>query len=89
MGALIPEISVDSGLIGSPEFGTPEKNGKPALVKFTSLFTVTQPGARVHLKSERYNGEVLVVKSQFVGDTHGRDFYTHYQGTLLSGAPRA
>jgi hypothetical protein len=84
--AAVPLISPDSGLIGSPEFGTPEKKGKPALVKFKSLLVPTQPGARVHLKSERYDGNVRVKKVEISGDSHGGDWYTTIQGVLLDGA---
>lgn len=86
--AAVPFVSPDSGLIGSPEFGTPEKKGKPALVKFKSLLIPTLPGARVHLKSERYDGNVRVKKVSFEGDTHGGAWYTTFQGTLLDGTVR-
>lgn len=83
--ASVPFISPDSGLIGSPEFGTPEKKGKPALVKFKSLLMPTLPGARVRLKSERYDGHVRIKKCETAGDTHGGDWYVTIQGTLLDG----
>lgn len=78
----IPEISVDSGLIGSPEFGTPEKKGKPALLKFTALLRPVTIGALVHLKSAFHDGDVRVKKASFVGDTHGLDWYVNYEGVL-------
>lgn len=81
--AAVPVISPDSGLIGSPEFGTPEKKGKPALIKFKSLLRATSPGARVKLKSERYDGFVRVKKASFEGDTHSGPYYTTIQGVLL------
>jgi hypothetical protein len=81
--AAVPEISPTTGLIGSPEFGTPEKKGKPALVKFKSLLMPTQPGARVKLKSDRYDGFVRVKKVSIEGDTHGGSWYTTYQGIIL------
>lgn len=80
--AAIPLISPDSGLIGSPEFGTPEKKGKPALVKFKSLLMPTLPGARVRLKSKRYDGVVRVKKCEHNGDTHGGDWFTVYEGII-------
>lgn len=87
--AAIPLISADSGLIGSPEFGAPEKKGKPALVKFKSLLMPTLPGARVRLKSLRYDGVVRVKKVEFEGDTFGGDWYTTYQGILTDGTTGA
>jgi hypothetical protein len=80
--AAIPLISPDSGLIGSPEFGTPEKKGKPALIKFTSLLMPSLPGALVRLRSARYNGIVRLKTVEMNGDTHGGEWYTVYQGVL-------
>ena len=82
--AEFPEISPDSGLIGSPEFGSPEKKGKPALVKFRSLLQPCVPGAKLVLRSRRYNGPVRVKKISIIGDTHGAEWYTDYEGVLLS-----
>lgn len=78
----IPEISPSTGLIGSPEMGTAEKKGQPALVKFRSLIIPTRPGALVHLTSNRYNGNVRVKKCDFTGDTAGGDWYTDIQGVV-------
>lgn len=79
---MVPLISPTTGLIGSPEMGTPRKKGKPALCKFTSLLTPTRPGAKVQLQSERYNGVVTVQKCVFDGDTYGGPWYTHFQGSI-------
>lgn len=79
----IPEISVDSGLLGSPEMGTPPKKGKPPLVKFKSLLIPTRPGAKVKLVSKRYNGYVRVVAVTFTGDTHGGEWETEISGQIL------
>lgn len=80
--AAIPLVSPDSGLIGSPEFGSPEKKGKPALVKFTSLLFPTLPGARVRLKSARYDGVIRVKKVNLKGDTHGNEWFSIIEGIL-------
>jgi len=40
--------------------GSPEAQGKPALCQFKSLLIPTRPGARVHLRSDRYDGRRLV-----------------------------
>lgn len=85
VGSLIPEISPESGLIGSPEMGTPEKKGKPALLKFKFLLQPTIPGGRLKLRSKRYNGVVKVIKCVFEGDTHGNDWYTTAFGVIVSG----
>lgn len=82
--AEFPRIDADSGLVGSPEFGAPEKKGKPALVKFQALLQPCLPGAKVYLKSLRYDGFVRVKTVEFGLDTHGGEFYTTYQGILLN-----
>jgi hypothetical protein len=79
----IPEITPQTGLVGSPEMGSPPTKGKPALLKFKSLLVPTKPGAKVKLKSERYDGFVLVHKCSFEGDTHGGDWYTSIEGTII------
>lgn len=78
----IPEIAPDSGLIGSPEMGNPARKGGPALLKFKSLLLPAVPGARVKLKSERYNGYVVALKVTHVGDTSGQDWYSEIDGEI-------
>lgn len=79
----VPEISQSSGLIGSPEMGTPTKKGKPALVKFKSLLIPMKPGSKVKLISDRYNGYVRVEACTFSGDTGGGEWYTEISGSVL------
>lgn len=78
----IPEVDPEHGLIGSPEMGTPETKGKPALLKFRSLLIPTKPGAKVRLRSARYDGVLRVKKCEFTGDTHGGDWYTDIHGVI-------
>lgn len=84
--AEVPLISPDTGLIGSPEFGSPEKKTKTALVKFKYLLQPTVPGAKVRLQSKRYDGFVRVKKCSMEGDTHGAEWYTSVEGVLISGS---
>lgn len=79
----IPDIGPDSGLIGSPEMGTPDTQGKPALITFKSLLVPTKPGAKVRLRSARYDGELRVVRCTYDGDTHGGPWFTEIQGVAL------
>lgn len=79
---LIPELSADSGLIETPEFGTPEKKGQPFTLKFKSLLRPVQVGAVLRLKSRAHDGEVLVKKASVTGDTHGGDWYVNYEGII-------
>ncbi len=77
------EISKSSGMVGSPEMGTPDKKGKPSKLTIKSLLIPMKPGRRVKLKSERYDGLVRVVSCKFDGDTHGGEWFTEIQGTLI------
>jgi hypothetical protein len=78
----IPDITPDTGLVGSPEMGSPATKGKPALLKFKALLFVIRPGAKVKLKSERYNGYIRVHRLSYTGDTHGGEWYTDIDGTI-------
>lgn len=74
-------LTPDSGLIGSPEHGTPEKKGKPSVLKARSLM---QPqivcGGRVEIRSGAIKGQFAVKKLSHAGDTHGTDWYTDLEG---------
>lgn len=83
LGTSIPLISPATGLIGSPEMGTPEKATKPALCKFKALLTPTKPGARVHLKSDRYDTDLKVIKCEMDLDTHSGPWFTTIYGQIL------
>lgn len=79
---LVPELSPETGLIGSPEFGAPLKKGGRPLVKFRCLLDgKIKPGGRVELRSERHRGPIRVVKLEHTGDTAGGDWYTDCEGT--------
>lgn len=79
----IPDITPTTGLIGSPEMGSPSTKGKPAYLQFKCLLTVVKPGGKVKLTSERYNGYIRVHKIVYTGDTHGGDWYSTIYGTVL------
>lgn len=79
----IPELSPSSGLIGSPEMGSPKKKGEPALLKFKALLTPVKPGGKVKLVSERYNGFIRVEAVTFSGDSSGGDWYSEMSGSIL------
>jgi uncharacterized protein YwbE len=76
-------ISSSSGMVDSPEMGKPDKKKGPSKVAIKSLLIPMKPGRRVKLESDRYNGLVRVVSCTFSGDTHGGDWYTEIQGTLI------
>lgn len=78
----VPEITPDTGLVGSPEMGSPPTKGKPQLLRFKALLFHVKPGGKVKLRSERYDGFVRVHKVSFEGDTHGGDWYTTIDATI-------
>jgi hypothetical protein len=78
---LIPEISSTTGLVGSPEMGSPEKKGQAALIRLVSLLTPVRPGGKVRLKSSRYDGEITLKRVEHDGDTAGGPWYSAMEGT--------
>lgn len=90
IGATIPELSAESGLIGSPEYGSSEevkkqlkKNGKPLLKVRCLLNHALKIGSVVSIRSERHNGQLKIHKVEHSGDTHGGDWYTDFEGKPL------
>jgi hypothetical protein len=77
----IPVVSAAIGnLIGSPEMGTPEKKGKPPLLKFTALLIPEAlPGGRVRVVSERYDGIFRTRKVEHDCDTESGPWYSHFE----------
>lgn len=76
----VPELSPESGLIGSPEFGAPEVKGAKPLIKVKCLLNgKIKIGSQVVLKSERHKGPVRVRKLEHSGDTAGGDWYTTFE----------
>jgi hypothetical protein len=73
-----PLISEASGMVGSPEHGTPDKkNNKPALLKVRTLLRPEiQCGGLVSIQAERVKGTYLVANLNHNGDTMGGAWYT-------------
>lgn len=79
----VPEVSIETGLVGSPEAGSPESGGQPQLIKFRRLLLQqARAGGRVHLLSERYNGIVRLKKVDHLGDIRGGEWYTDMEGII-------
>lgn len=70
-------LSPETGMIGSPDHGTPDKKGKPSVLKVKTLL---QPqircGGRVEVRSSGVKGQFRVEKVEHTGDTDGGDWYT-------------
>lgn len=78
-------LSPDTGLVGSPELGTPPKKGGQALVKMKSLLQPQfRPGGRVLLQSRSRTGTFKIINMAHVGDTSGGEWYTEIEGLPVS-----
>lgn len=75
------EISPETGLIGTPEVGAPEKETGRPIVRFRALLTPRiRPGVRVSMKSSSHVGVLRVLRADHSGDTAGGDWYTDGEG---------
>lgn len=78
------KVSPDTGLIGSPEMGAPEKKKGPAHLKCKLLLRSVKPGQRFQLESAGRNGVYRARVVRMTGDTHGGDWYTEVEATPVS-----
>lgn len=68
-------LTPSSGLIGSPEWGSPPEKGGPRSLKAKSLLQGQfVPGGRVEIQSDAVNGVFAIKEVQHSGDTAGEDF---------------
>jgi hypothetical protein len=73
-------ISEDTGLIGSPEFTSPDKVGKPAALRLKSLlFPELTPGARIVVRSRGVNGTFRMERVTHDADTHDDSWHTEIE----------
>lgn len=77
-------ISQETGMVGSPEFSTPERTGKtPVLQLKCLLFPELIPGGKIQVQSRAINGIFKLVKVSHTGDTHGSDWQTEVEAKAL------
>lgn len=75
-----PLVSPDTGMIGTPEVGSPEKKGQPAVLKVRSLLLPRmRPGQRFELRSSAKSGTFKARKVVHTGDTAGSEWYTEIE----------
>lgn len=73
----IVELSPETGLVGSAEFGSPEKKGGKPTIKIRAILQPDlQPGGRVVVTSQRQAGTLLIKKLQHSGDTASNEWYS-------------
>ena len=72
-GEAIP-ISEKQGMIGTPEFGSPPKSGKPPHIKVKlALYPELCPGQTIDLNSRFKKGLFRIEKARHEGDTMSKD----------------
>lgn len=77
-----PLISPDTGLVGTPEMGTPAKKGAKQVLKVKMLLQPRlRPGQRFVLQSSTLNGTFKAAKVTHTGDTFGNEWYTEVEAT--------
>lgn len=70
-------LSEQSGLIGSPDHGTPNDKGLPSVLKAKSLLNpMIKVGGKVQLQSDAVSGLFGVQKVEHHGDQAGGEWYT-------------
>lgn len=69
-------LTPDTGLLGSPKWGSPEKKGGKRTLKFTSVMQAQLvPGGRVRIEAEDAKGVFVLREVEFSGDTKGTDWH--------------
>ncbi len=73
-------IAVDTGLVESPEWGTPDDDGKPPRLQFKTLLKPSlYAGRLVVVESRSVNGQFKPMRVRSSGDTHGQDWSTEVE----------
>lgn len=80
-------LSPQTGLLGSPEHGTPNLNGLPSILKVACLLDARiQPGDLVQVRSSGVSGTFRVQRAVNVGEIAGNDWKTELECMPLTGA---
>jgi len=81
--APVLELGPDTGLIGSPEWGSAEKGKRPPVIATALLAGRINPGGRVALSSASFKGGFRVIEVEHEGDTSGGAWYTRIEARPL------
>jgi len=74
----------NSGMIGSPEYGSPPEKGKPPILTVKNLlYPRLVPGGTMEVRSRYIHGRFKVLKLRHTIDTHGTDCHTQIDGNPL------
>jgi len=70
-------ISEQTGMLGSPELGSPGKKGEaPTLTVRHLLYPECKPGGKINLQAEFLKGLYRIEKVKHSGDTHAEEWLT-------------
>lgn len=74
----------DTGLIGSPEYGTPTSEKKPQVLKARSLMQPSlMPGRKVRIEAANITGNFRALTVEHHGDTHSGDWFSDIEAVPL------
>jgi hypothetical protein len=77
-------VNAQSGMLDSPEHGSPEVIGKASVLKVKMLLqALAKPGRQMNVKSLNVNGFFRMEKISHSGDTFGGDWFTNIEGRAL------
>lgn len=77
-------INQAAGMIGSPELGSPDKQGNaPSWTIKTLLYPEAIPGRLLRVETRDVTGDFKAVKVTHKGDTHGADWTTEIEAKHL------
>lgn len=80
-------LSPETGMIGSPEFGAPEKKRQPPTITVHSVLSADlKPGGLVKVISKTGTGVYKIQRVVHKGDTHGNDWMSTIEGKYFKGA---
>lgn len=83
-GVAVVKLTPDTGLIGTPEMGTPGKDKGRNVLKCRALLQpAIKPGGKLLLESRSLRGSFRVERVTHQGDTHGSQWETELEATPL------
>lgn len=84
ISAEVPLISAETGMVGSPEYGTGEKVKGPAMLKVKTLLQPRlRPGQKFELRAINKKGFFKVRKVRHNGSTHGGEWYSELEAVAV------
>ena len=83
-------VSQSTGMIGVPEYGTPEKKGSPPTLHVKMLLHPgLTPGGRIKVEAESVQGTFRIERVVHAGDTHGDEWYSEVEAKAQVSARSA